>query len=265
MAVALVTGTSSGLGLATAVSLARAGQHRHVDDAKSRRSRGPPADHREREAADHINPLDVDDDDSVRDAFAKVVAEHGSIDMLVNNAGIPVRPRRIAASSRSVAARLLLRCRPAHLRRPRGHRNARQGARRSAAAAGPACSQDLASELSAAPLNPLRIAARSVSGALGRAEAGCRDHLSDLDGRRPLAAHGLRWPPGGQAGPAGRISTSEVLAPGLRSARKSRRAKRKRTSLKSASDVRESTSSRHRPTVMAVLTDWAKVDPRCAR
>ena len=36
-----------------------------------------------------LTALDVDDDDSVRDAFAKVVAEHGSIDILVNNAGIP--------------------------------------------------------------------------------------------------------------------------------------------------------------------------------
>jgi len=33
--------------------------------------------------------LNVDDEDSVRDAFAKIVAEHGPIDILVNNAGIP--------------------------------------------------------------------------------------------------------------------------------------------------------------------------------
>jgi NAD(P)-dependent dehydrogenase (short-subunit alcohol dehydrogenase family) len=36
-----------------------------------------------------LTALDVDDDDSVHDAFAEVVAEHGSIDILVNNAGIP--------------------------------------------------------------------------------------------------------------------------------------------------------------------------------
>jgi len=46
----------------------------------------------------------------------------------------------------------------------------------------------------------LRLAAGSVARALGRAEAGCGDHLSDLDGRWPLASHRLRRPPRGQAG-----------------------------------------------------------------
>jgi NAD(P)-dependent dehydrogenase (short-subunit alcohol dehydrogenase family) len=33
--------------------------------------------------------LDVDDDASVREAFARVVAQFGPIDVLVNNAGVP--------------------------------------------------------------------------------------------------------------------------------------------------------------------------------
>ena len=37
----------------------------------------------------HLTALNVDDDASVHEAFAKVVAEHGPIDVLVNNAGIP--------------------------------------------------------------------------------------------------------------------------------------------------------------------------------
>jgi NAD(P)-dependent dehydrogenase (short-subunit alcohol dehydrogenase family) len=37
----------------------------------------------------HLAKIDVDDDDSVREGFAKIVTEHGPIDVLVNNAGIP--------------------------------------------------------------------------------------------------------------------------------------------------------------------------------
>ena len=89
MAIALVTGTSSGIGLATAVSLARAG---HTVAATMRNVDGG-ADLRQIIAKEKLpitlTALDVDDDDSVRDAFAKVVAEHGPIDILVNNAGIP--------------------------------------------------------------------------------------------------------------------------------------------------------------------------------
>ena len=89
MAIALVTGTSSGIGLATAVSLARAG---HTVAATMRNLDGG-ADLRQIIAKEKLpitlTALDVDDDDSVRDAFVKVVAENGPIDILVNNAGIP--------------------------------------------------------------------------------------------------------------------------------------------------------------------------------
>jgi hypothetical protein len=56
---------------------------------------------------------------------------------------------------------------------------------------GPYRPQDVASERSAAPLNPLRIAARPLLRPLGRAEARRRDHLLDLDGRQPFTTHGL--------------------------------------------------------------------------
>jgi NAD(P)-dependent dehydrogenase (short-subunit alcohol dehydrogenase family) len=89
MALALVTGTSTGIGFATAVALARAG---HTVVATMRNlDRG--ADLRkiaEKEKLRiHLAALDVDDDASVREGFAKVVAEHGPIDVLVNNAGVP--------------------------------------------------------------------------------------------------------------------------------------------------------------------------------
>ena len=89
MALALVTGTSSGIGLATAMALARAG---HSVAATMRNLDGG-AEIRKMAAAEklpiHLVALNVDDDASVRDAFARVVAEHGPIDVLVNNAGIP--------------------------------------------------------------------------------------------------------------------------------------------------------------------------------
>jgi NAD(P)-dependent dehydrogenase (short-subunit alcohol dehydrogenase family) len=89
MATALVTGTSSGIGLATAVALARGGHRvaatmRNLESAADLRKIAA-----EEQLAIDFEELDVDDDASVREAFAKVVAEHGPVDVLVNNAGIP--------------------------------------------------------------------------------------------------------------------------------------------------------------------------------
>ena len=89
MALALVTGSNSGIGLATAVALARSG---HTVAATMRNlERGGEI----KEVADkeglpvRLFAIDVDDDNSVRDGFAKVSAELGTIDVLVNNAGVP--------------------------------------------------------------------------------------------------------------------------------------------------------------------------------
>jgi len=87
MAIALVTGSSSGFGLATAVTLARGGHTviatmRNVDGAGELRkivsSESLPLT---------VTALDVDDDASVCNAVNKVLAENGRIDVLVNNAG----------------------------------------------------------------------------------------------------------------------------------------------------------------------------------
>ena len=91
MAIAVVTGSSTGIGLATAVTLARAGHTVYAT------MRNPKMGGRElREIAErehlpvHIGALDVDSDESVRKAFAKILVEAGRIDVLVNNAGISV-------------------------------------------------------------------------------------------------------------------------------------------------------------------------------
>jgi NAD(P)-dependent dehydrogenase (short-subunit alcohol dehydrogenase family) len=88
MTTALVTGTSSGIGFATAVSLARAG---HFVFAAMRNPDGGGALRELIEAENlpvSIVTLDVDDDGSVADAIEGVLKEKGHIDVLVNNAGI---------------------------------------------------------------------------------------------------------------------------------------------------------------------------------
>ena len=89
MALALVTGSSTGIGLATSISLARAG-HTVVAAMRNLERSGEIRRIAEQEKLPiHLAKIDVDDDESVREGFAKVVAEHGPIDILVNNAGIP--------------------------------------------------------------------------------------------------------------------------------------------------------------------------------
>ena len=89
MGLAVVTGSNSGIGLATAVALARAGHT--VVAAMRNLDRGAEI----RKIAEgeklpiHLARLDVDDDASVGDAFSGVVALHGPVDVLVNNAGVP--------------------------------------------------------------------------------------------------------------------------------------------------------------------------------
>jgi NAD(P)-dependent dehydrogenase (short-subunit alcohol dehydrogenase family) len=88
MAIALVTGTSSGIGLATAVSLARGG-HTVIATMRNLESAG---DLQKIVAAEKLPvtlaALNVDDDASVENALGKVFADHGRLDVLVNNAGI---------------------------------------------------------------------------------------------------------------------------------------------------------------------------------
>jgi NAD(P)-dependent dehydrogenase (short-subunit alcohol dehydrogenase family) len=88
MTIALVTGTSSGIGLATAVTLARGG-HTVIATMRNLESAG---ELQKIVAAEKLPvslaALNVDDDASVESALGKVLAEHGRLDVLVNNAGI---------------------------------------------------------------------------------------------------------------------------------------------------------------------------------
>ena len=89
MALALVTGSNSGIGLATAIALARSG----LTVAATMRNLDRGADIRKIADSEnlpvHLFAVDVNDDASVRDGFDRVVAELGPIDALVNNAGVP--------------------------------------------------------------------------------------------------------------------------------------------------------------------------------
>jgi len=88
MQTAVVTGSSTGIGFATALRLAREGCRVYAT-VRSEASGGALID-----AAGALPlsllVLDVDDDTSVADGIASVIAAEGGIDILVNNAGIAV-------------------------------------------------------------------------------------------------------------------------------------------------------------------------------
>jgi len=89
MAIAVVTGSSTGIGQATAVTLARAG---HIVYATMRNPEVGGEELRVVASKENLPlrfaALDVNSDESVQTAFAGILAEAGRIDVLVNNAGI---------------------------------------------------------------------------------------------------------------------------------------------------------------------------------
>ena len=88
MASVLITGTSSGIGLATALAFSRTGHN--VYATMRNPGRAPELGRivaREKQAIT-ISAMDVDSDESVKDTIDHIVKENGPIDVLVNNAGI---------------------------------------------------------------------------------------------------------------------------------------------------------------------------------
>ena len=88
MASVLITGTSSGIGLATALALGRKGHH--VYATMRNPSRSPELGERaaQEKLPIEISVMDVDSDSSVKTAIANIQKDAGHIDVLVNNAGV---------------------------------------------------------------------------------------------------------------------------------------------------------------------------------
>lgn len=88
MASILITGTSRGIGMATALILGRAGHTVYA----TMRDPGKSAELKQMAARESlpilISAMNVDSDDSVAEAIATIQKEHGPIDVLINNAGI---------------------------------------------------------------------------------------------------------------------------------------------------------------------------------
>src|SRR5215475_7422669 len=85
---ALITGTNKGIGLATALARARAGFTVHATMRNPKRSSELAKAAESERLPIRISTMDVDSDSSVKDTIAGIQNTHGSIDVLVNNAGI---------------------------------------------------------------------------------------------------------------------------------------------------------------------------------
>ncbi len=84
----IVTGTSTGIGFAAAVALARAGHDVFATMRDPARSPELQALVTKENLSITIVPLDVDSDASVSRGMAKIQEMRGRVDVLVNNAGI---------------------------------------------------------------------------------------------------------------------------------------------------------------------------------
>ena len=85
--VAIVTGSSSGIGYATSLMLARKGFYTYASARNIDKSANLESIANAERLPLKLIQLDVTDDISVKDAIEKIVLEKGRIDVLVNNAG----------------------------------------------------------------------------------------------------------------------------------------------------------------------------------
>lgn len=87
MKTALVTGSSSGIGLHTSLALAKAGYVTYGTMRDTTKAEPLRSAAQERSLDIRVIQLDVNDSESIRAAVARVLEETGRIDVLVNNAG----------------------------------------------------------------------------------------------------------------------------------------------------------------------------------
>lgn len=87
--VAVVTGGATGIGRAIAMRLAGEGATVYVGDVHERFSRPTEEALRELSPGSRVLRCDVSKSDEVQALMGQVMADHGRIDVLVNNAGIP--------------------------------------------------------------------------------------------------------------------------------------------------------------------------------
>src|SRR5205085_11137860 len=85
--VAVVTGSSSGIGYATSLMLARKGFYTYASARNINKSANLQSTADAERLPLKLIQLDVTDDSSVKAAVEKIVSEKGRIDILVNNAG----------------------------------------------------------------------------------------------------------------------------------------------------------------------------------
>ena len=87
--IALVTGGSRGIGLACALELAKAGCDIIINDICDAEKAQPALDEIKACGANaYFYQFDVSDAAAVQENVDKMIAEHGKIDVLLNNAGI---------------------------------------------------------------------------------------------------------------------------------------------------------------------------------
>jgi len=85
--VALVTGSSSGIGLETCLALARDGFHTFASMRDTKKAAALQEAAKKENLSIEVIELDVDKENSIKSAVAKVMSDSGRIDVLVNNAG----------------------------------------------------------------------------------------------------------------------------------------------------------------------------------
>ncbi len=87
----LITGGSSGIGRATALKLAAAGARVLIVARDPQKLEAVRAAIAECGGATSVYPCDITDDDSCARLMARLLAEHGGVDILINNAGRSIR------------------------------------------------------------------------------------------------------------------------------------------------------------------------------